>query len=49
MRFSYANSLEKIGEALQRVGAVLESARATPPEPKGALPKKGVPRTRARR
>jgi aspartate/methionine/tyrosine aminotransferase len=43
VRFSYASSLERIQEALERVRAVLEV------EPAGALPKSGARRTRARR
>ncbi|NOT30694.1 MAG: pyridoxal phosphate-dependent aminotransferase [Planctomycetes bacterium] len=49
LRFSYANSLEKIREALARVRTVLESERALSAEPKGALPKTAVRRTRAKR
>ncbi len=43
LRFSYANSLEKIAEALERIRAVLAV------EPKGALPRLGVRRSRAKR
>jgi aspartate/methionine/tyrosine aminotransferase len=48
LRFSYANSLEKIQEALARVRTVLpaeDAAKTT----KGALPRKGVRRSGARR
>jgi len=43
LRFSYANSLEKIAEALERIRAVLAV------EPQSALPKTGVRRSRAKR
>jgi aspartate/methionine/tyrosine aminotransferase len=43
LRFSYANSLERIGEALERIRAVLRV------EPAGALPRQGVRRSRAKR
>jgi len=43
LRFSYASSLERIAEALERIRAVLAV------EPAGALPKRGVPRSRAKR
>jgi aspartate/methionine/tyrosine aminotransferase len=43
LRFSYANSLEKIQEALERVRAVLAV------EPESVLPRTGVRRSRARR
>ncbi len=49
LRFSYANSLEKIREALARVRTVLESERAVATAPASALPKTGVRRPRARR
>jgi aspartate aminotransferase len=43
LRFSYANSLERIQEALERIRAVLTV------EPAGALPRQGVRRSRAKR
>ena len=43
LRFSYASSLEKIEEALERIRALLAV------EPAGALPKRGVRRSRAKR
>ena len=43
LRFSYASSLERIQEALERVRVTLAV------EPKGALPKAGARRTRAKR
>jgi aspartate/methionine/tyrosine aminotransferase len=49
LRFSYANSLERIQEALARARAVLESLPGPAAGPKSALPKSGVRRTRARR
>ncbi len=49
LRFSYANSLEKIQEALARVRSVLESRQVVPAVPASALPKAGVRRPRAKR
>jgi len=43
LRFSYASSLERIEEALERIRAVLAV------EPAGALPRQGVRRSRAKR
>jgi aspartate/methionine/tyrosine aminotransferase len=43
LRFSYASSLERIQEALERIRAVLAV------EPQGALPRQGVRRSRAKR
>jgi aspartate/methionine/tyrosine aminotransferase len=43
LRFSYANSLERIQEALERIRAVLEV------EPEGALPRQSARPSRAKR
>jgi aspartate/methionine/tyrosine aminotransferase len=48
LRFSYANSLERIGEALERVRVLLAS-QGSAGAPEAALPKAGVRRSRARR